>query len=370
MPDAYIGLISGTSMDGIDAVLVEFGQRSLSIRSTLAFDYPAGLRERLQQATRSPSTFTIDEFGELDRWVGECFRDAALAVIEEAGASASDVRAIGSHGQTVRHRPDAEHRFTLQIGDPSVIATGTGIDTVADFRRADLALGGEGAPLVPAFHDWLFRAEDRSRAILNIGGVANLTILPAGDGPVTGFDTGPGNSLMDTWAERHLGKPFDHGGEWSMSGQVDSALLDAMLDDEYFAVTPPKSTGFEYFNADWLERFDIGSMTPANVQASLCELTAASIASALDQWAPDVAAVFVCGGGAHNSSLLERLGRRLPDSEVGTTASIGLDPDWVEACAFAWLTMRRLENAPGSVATVTGASRDAILGAIHAGGRA
>lgn len=371
MHDApYIGLISGTSVDGIDAVLVRFEPHRVLLLKSHVAEYPETLKERLLAAIRDPSSFTVDEFGELDTWVGAAFRDAALELLDAANVSKREVRAIGSHGQTIRHRPDAEHRFTLQLGDPSTIATGTGIETVADFRRADLALGGEAAPLVPPFHHWLFGGNSKPRAILNLGGIANLTLLPGDGSDVTGFDVGPANSLMDLWAARHLGKPYDDNGRWAASGSVDPELLAALLDDPWFDVEPPKSTGFEYFNPAWLERHDLDRLAPADVQATLLELSSASIAASLERWAPETAELFVCGGGAHNAALLTSLGRRLGDTSVETTASAGLDPDWVEATAFAWLAARRLAGQPGSFASVTGASRDTLLGGIYSPGSA
>ena len=366
MQDApYIGLISGTSVDAIDAVLVRFEPHGVQLLESHVAAYPDALRDRLLAAIREPERFTVDEYGELDTWVGACFRDAALGLLERAGADPADVRAIGSHGQTVRHRPDAAHRFTLQIGDPATIATGTGIDTVADFRRADLALGGQGAPLVPPFHDWLFGRSEQPRAILNLGGIANLTLLAGSEEPVTGFDVGPANSLMDLWAQQHLGRPYDDGGAWAASGSADEGLLEQMLADPWFDLPPPKSTGFEYFNMDWLGRHAIDRASPENVQATLCELSAVAVARALDRWAPDTADVFVCGGGAHNVALLESLAIQMPGRTVETTGKTGLDPDWVEATAFAWLAARTLSRRPGSLASVTGASRDSVLGGIY-----
>ncbi len=368
MHDApYIGLISGTSVDAIDAVLVRFEPRRVLVLKTLVAPYPDALRERLLAAIRRPDSCAVDEYGELDTWVGAALRDAAIELLDAAGVAASDVRAIGSHGQTIRHRPDAEHRFTLQLGDPSTIATGTGIDTVADFRRADLALGGEAAPLVPPFHHWLFGGNDRPRAILNLGGIANLTLLPGDGSDVTGFDVGPANSLMDLWAERHLGTPYDENGNWAATGAADQDLLRRMLEDPWFELAPPKSTGFEYFNRAWLERHDVDRLEPADVQATLLELTSASVAASVERWAPGAGEVFVCGGGAQNAVLLASLARRLPDARVESTASAGLDPDWVEATAFAWLAAKRLAGQPGSLASVTGASRGAVLGGIYSG---
>ncbi len=365
MPDHYIGLISGTSMDGIDAVLVTFGEQTVSIEHALTRAYPSSLRGALFVVTRDPDTCTVDVIGELDRHVGECFRDAVLELLEAADVKAEDVHAIGSHGQTLRHCPDAKRPFTLQIGDPATIATGTDITTVADFRRADIALGGQGAPLVPPFHDWLFRSDSVDRAVLNVGGIANLTILPAGDAPVTGFDTGPGNGLMDAWILEHKGKPFDHDGKWAAENEPDADMLEQLLADPYFAAEPPKSTGFEHFNLDWLARHHIAHLDAGTVQATLLELTAASIATALERHAPETTELLVCGGGSHNLALMRRLSDRLAGIAVDTTDVAGLAADHVEACAFAWLAMRTLNQETGSAASVTGASRDAMLGAIH-----
>lgn len=369
MPDFYIGLMSGTSIDGIDAVLARFDDRSLRLAKTRSHGYPPALRRRLRDAILEPASCHVDETGELDTWVGECFGAAANALLRDAGTDAAAVRAIGSHGQTLRHRPDAPRRFTLQIGNPAVIAAATGIDTIADFRRADVALGGQGAPLVPPFHEWLLRRPGSDRAVANIGGIANLTILPGSDDAATGFDTGPGNVLLDAWMREQRGRPFDEGGHFAASGGADATLLERMLRDPWFALPAPKSTGTEYFNPRWLAAQDVAGLAAADVQATLCELTAASIADALVAAAPATAELFVCGGGAHNADLLARLRRRLPAVRVDTTAAAGLDPDWVEAAAFAWLAKRHVEGLPGSLPAVTGASRAALLGALYPAGR-
>jgi anhydro-N-acetylmuramic acid kinase len=367
MPDLYIGLISGTSMEGVDAALVAFGDRSLELVSGLTAPYPEALRRQLLDAARNPDSCTADVIGSLDHWVGECFRDAARELLQAAGVDAARVRAIGSHGQTLRHRPDEARPYTLQIGNADVIAKGTGIDCVADFRSADLALGGQGAPLVPPFHEWLFRSTDVGRCILNVGGIANITVLPPGPGPVTGFDTGPGNTLMDAWIGRHRAQDFDEGGRWASSGAPIRPVLEAMLADPYFAKAPPKSTGFEYFNEAWLSALLATDMQPADVQATLAELTAVTIAEAIGRYAPETREVLVCGGGVHNRDLLRRLGEHLGPVALSSTADAGLDPDRVEACAFAWLAMRTVGGEPGNAPGVTGASREAVLGAIHSG---
>jgi len=349
-------------MDGIDAALVRFSENELSVVATINHEYPAELRKKLFAASRDPDSCTLDVLGELDTWVGESFCDASLALLQQGKVVAASVRAIGSHGQTVRHRPDAAHRFTLQIGDPSIIAAGTGIDTVADFRSADMALGGEGAPLTPAFHNWLFRDDATTRVVLNIGGIANITILPSGDNPVTGFDTGPGNTLLDAWTEKHQGIAFDNEGSWAADGTVSKALLQSLLGDPWFAKAAPKSTGFEYFNLDWLATNLSAGLAAIDVQATLVEVTAVSIANSIP---PAASEVFVCGGGAHNAYLLQRLGAHLPNMSITTTSTAGLDPDWVEAVAFAWLAMRRINTEPGNIPAVTGATRPAVLGALY-----
>ena len=357
--------MSGTSMDGIDAVLVSFGEHDLSIAASVKQAYPDALRAELFAARSKQDASTVDELGELHAQVGECFRDAALDVLARGGIDASAIRAIGSHGQTIRHCPDADHPFSLQIGDPSIIASGTAIDTVADFRSADIELGGQGAPLTPAFHEWLLQDDSSDHVVLNIGGIANITVLPSNDLPVTGFDTGPGNTLLDAWIEKQQGTSYDDEGKWAATGTVNDELLRALLSDEWFDRAPPKSTGFEYFNLEWIATRDVAGIDARDVQATLVELTAASIADSILRVAPSTNQVFVCGGGAHNAYLLQRIGARLPGIEVATTSAAGLDPDWVEAVAFAWLAMRRIRGETGNLPAVTGAARPTVLGALY-----
>ena len=364
--ELYAGLISGTSVDGIDAVLVRFGEHAVSVLASLSYPYPDALRDRLLEAIRDPGSTSVDEIGALETLVGESFRDAALAVIEASGQRKSDIKAIGSHGQTLRHQPDATPRFTIQVGDPSIIATGTGITTVADFRRPDLALGGQGAPLVPPFHRWLFGNDPGSTTVIaNIGGIANITILPANAGPVRGYDTGPGNTLMDAWTRRHRNAPYDADGAWAASGTVDEELLAGLIGDDYFQRLPPKSTGFEHFNLEWLEAHAIQAIAPADVQATLLELTAQSLADAIGESAPGCRNLFICGGGMDNATLVGRIRSLLPQAAVESTASRGLDPDWVEACAFAWLARERMSGRSGNLPDATGAVREAPLGAVY-----
>ena len=359
----YIGLMSGTSMDGIDAALVRFGDPGVELLATHSHPYPDTLRHALGKAVMTPPDEPIPDLGALDRQVGERFRDAANELLQRAGMDAAEVRAIGSHGQTVRHQPDAPRPYTLQIGNPDLIARGTGIVTVGDFRSADIAVGGQGAPLVPPFHDWLFGDVEATRVIVNIGGIANITILGAGD--VRGFDTGPGNTLLDAWIQRHRSLPLDRDGEWAGSGHQLDDVLERLLRYEYFGMEPPKSTGVEEFNLAWLAQFDVDRHEPVDVQATLAELTARSIADHVQRYAADAAELYICGGGAHNVDLVARLARNLPDTRVSSTADVGLDPDWVEAVAFAWLAMRTMEGLTGNLPSVTGASRKVVLGEIH-----
>jgi anhydro-N-acetylmuramic acid kinase len=307
--------------------------------------------------------------GQADRELGLAFGAAVNSLLQNAGIPHSAVRAIGSHGQTIRHRPPAPHQnhpFTLQVGDPSSIAQLTGIATVADFRRRDIAAGGQGAPLVPAFHRAVFNS-NRCRAIVNIGGIANITLLPTA-GSVLGFDTGPGNTLMDSWITRHRGESYDRDGAWAAAGKVVPSLLTSLLNDPYFAAPAPKSTGREHFNLAWLDRHLAESTSPvsaSDVQATLAELTAQSIARAIVALSPAPREVFVCGGGAYNSHLMVRLEALLHPRQLGNTAQLGIAPEWVEATAFAWLAQQTLAGKPGNEPAVTGAQSYCVLGAIY-----
>jgi anhydro-N-acetylmuramic acid kinase len=323
------------------------------------------LREALLLASRNPSKTTVDNLGELDHWVGSCFRDAALELLSSSGTDHALVSAIGSHGQTIRHLPRAERPFTLQIGDPNIIASGTGITTVADFRRRDIAAGGEGAPLAPAFHRWLFAEQDRHRVVLNIGGIANISVLPPGGENVTGFDTGPGNGLMDAWIQQEKNAPFDESGTWASGGNVLAEFLARMLGDEYFQLPPPKSTGFEYFNLEWvLRHVGAENLSAIDIQASLLEVTARSISDAVKHYAANTQEMLVCGGGVHNSALISRLSAMMDPVGVRSTGDYGLDPDWVEAAAFGWLAKQTLLGQPGNLPSVTGARQAEVLGGI------
>jgi anhydro-N-acetylmuramic acid kinase len=293
---------------------------------------------------------------------------ATQGLLAEAGCQPAEIIAIGSHGQTIRHIPEGEYRTSFQIGDPNLIAELTGITTVADFRRRDMAAGGQGAPLVPAFHNQVFRASGINRVILNIGGIANITILPGDEeDPVSGFDTGPGNGLMDAWIFKHQGKQFDLNGEWAASGRVRPDLMDQMLADPYFSQAAPKSTGKEYFHLDWLKKHLPKKAKAEDIQASLCELTAMTISQAIQQTAPATDEIYVCGGGAHNPHLIQRLNELHKPVNVTSTSELGLSPDWVEATCFAWLAKQTLHQQAANLPSVTGARHNVVLGGIYWG---
>ena len=364
--ELYIGLMSGTSMDGIDAVLVELDDETCTIVQTHSQPWPEQLLRRLRRCIEQPGQVDIAEIGRLHHELGKAFADTALELLGAAHVPPPAVTAIGSHGQTILHAPDDPAPCSIQLGDPGTIAVETAIAVVADFRNADIALGGQGAPLVPAFHRWAFGHENEDRAVVNIGGIANVTILHA-DGRTTGYDTGPGNTLLNGWIARHHGRPYDASGAWAASGQVNGALLGAMAADPYFSRPPPKSTGLEHFNAVWLDRYIAelpSSPPPEDVQATLSELTALQIANALCAL-PGLEQLAACGGGAANRDLISRLHLMLPNCRILTTADWGIDPAWVEAVAFAWLARQRIHAQPSNLPSVTGAAAGVSLGGIY-----
>ncbi len=361
----YIGLISGTSADGIDAALVDFNDGVPRLQTSYVHPWPSSLRTRLLALAQAEATLDLDTFGRLDVETGECFAEAALQLLKRSGTSARTIRAIGSHGQTVRHRPGGTHPFTLQIGNPAVIAERCGIDVVADFRRADIAAGGQGAPLVPALHAALLSAPGQTRVVLNLGGIANISVLGA-DRSVLGFDTGPANGLLDAWCMRQRGEAFDRDGAYATSGHVDDELLTTLLADDYFALPPPKSSGREYFHLAWLASHPrLAVVAAQDVQATLLELTARSVALAIQHHAATATQVLACGGGVHNGALMRRLQELLHSLEVTSTASAGVNPDFLEAVAFAWLARQRLLDQPGNLPAVTGARGPRVLGAVY-----
>lgn len=364
-PDLYLGLMSGTSVDGVDAVIVNFGGPLPIVVHSLTVPYPQSISNRIRALTRADSV-AINELCGLDVEIAEYYVEVVHQILTDASISPGSITAIGSHGQTIHHNPDQKPRFTLQIGDPNTLCASSGITTVADFRRRDMALGGQGAPLATAFHQSVFGSAETDRAVVNIGGIANITFLPADtEAAIIGFDTGPGNTLLDYWINLHLNQAFDDEGKWGAAGAIDKDLLEAMLSSEpYFMREPPKSTGTEYFSPHWLKKFDIDQQSPQNIQATLLELTARTIALGIDGLEQPPRECYICGGGAHNRALLSRLESLLPYTTLETTASLGIDPDYVEAIAFAWLARQTIHGMPGNLPSVTRARSPAILGGI------
>jgi anhydro-N-acetylmuramic acid kinase len=363
----YIGIMSGTSMDGIDASLVEFHSQGHRHLASNFRKWPQELQLQLRSISQ-PGDNEIEKLGVLDARVADEFAQCALDLLKQAEVNPQQVEAIGSHGQTVRHRPEATIPFTLQIGDANRIAEQTGITTVADFRRRDMAAGGQGAPLVCAFHEAMFHDNSEARVILNIGGIANITILPADTNtPVSGFDTGPGNTLLDSWTRKHLHVPYDESGSWAAGGHIEIPLLEELLRDDYLNQAPPKSTGPEYFNLEWLESIlaKNPNIEPQDIQSTLLEFSVNSIARAIVTEAPGCSRVIVCGGGVHNQEFMKRLRRELENIQLDSCAEYGIDPNQVEAIAFAWLARQTLLGLPGNIPGVTGASGHRVLGGIY-----
>ena len=367
--EIYVGLMSGTSLDGIDIAILDFGEFPPRLLHANTAPYPDPVRKRLRDLCQS-STIRLDDLYGLDAELGEMYAQVVNQALEIADIDRDLVKALGSHGQTIRHSPDSVVPFTVQIGDPSRIAALTGITTVADFRRKDIALGGQGAPLAPSFHRFLFQSEEESRALVNIGGIANITLLPTDpEQPVIGFDTGPGNTLLDYWNSVHNDSAYDDAGTWASNGQVIDSLLEQMISTEdYFNLDPPKSTGTGYFSPTWLSQFLDHAFDPGDVQATLVELTAQTIASAISRLPQHPQSVFVCGGGACNQYLLDRLAANSPDCNLATTEALGLHPDFVEASAFAWLARARINMQAGNIPEVTRAGHAAILGGVYLAG--
>ena len=363
----YVGLISGTSMDGIDAGVFRFGTSEFACLASTTTAYSDELRNELAALRTQNAQIALDALGQLDVSVGHAFADAALAAIRAAGVAPTDISAIGSHGQTVRHNVSDELPFTLQVGDPHTIAARTGCVCVADFRRADVARGGQGAPLLPLLHDWLFCARRQPVAVLNLGGIANVTLLPV-EGPLVAFDTGPANILIDQWLQAYAGEAFDRGGRRASAGTVNEPLLAAMLDEPYFAEAAPKSTGFELFNLGWLDAFrsQLDTMSADDTVATLTGLTIRSIARAISGLSPQPAAVWVAGGGVHNPVMLAGLRAALTPTPIDTMATMSIDPDQLEAAGFAWLARERMAGRLTRHTEVTGAATRAPLGVIVA----
>jgi anhydro-N-acetylmuramic acid kinase len=369
--ELFIGLMSGTSLDGVDGVLADFSDGRIAVKAYATAEFPVALRAELM-ALNTPGDNELHRAALAGNGLARAYAGVVHQLLADSGIAAGAITAIGAHGQTVRHRPLEfdDVGYTLQINNPSLLAELTGIDVVGDFRSRDLAAGGQGAPLVPAFHRALFARADETVAVLNIGGISNLSLLPATNAPdgaiVLGFDCGPGNALMDHWCQTYQGQPFDRGGQWAASGQVLPPLLAQLRADPYFAKAPPKSTGRDLFNPTWLaSHLGTTAMAPADVQATLTELTASACAADLVNYGKDSKLLIVCGGGALNDHLLGRLRALLPGVQVVASTDEGLPPQQVEAAAFAWLARCTVRREAGNLASVTGARGARVLGAIY-----
>ena len=364
----YIGVMSGTSLDAIDVVVAVIDQHMVAQQASYSHPIPQALRQQIL-AVNQGQLLTLSQFGQLDTRLGRLFADAVNGLLKQQHLSREDVIAIGCHGQTVWHEPQGDAPHTIQIGDNNQIAAATGIAVVGDFRRRDMALGGQGAPLVPAFHQAILMHPTERRMVLNIGGIANLSLLFP-DQPPRGFDTGPGNMLLDAWIGQQQGKPYDQDGNWAAGGQVIQPLLQNMLSDPYFALAAPKSTGREYFNLGWLEQHlaHFPDANPQDVQATLTELTATAIADQVLLHG-GCERLLVCGGGGRNKHLIACLGAKLPAIHIGSTDQAGISGDDMEALAFAWLAWRTINGLPGNLPSVTGASEATVLGAVYPANR-
>lgn len=367
MAELYVGIVSGTSLDGLDTALVELGEDSCRVVRARTTPFPELLGDGLAALVTDPRT-DLRELGTLSVAFAEFAAECVLALLVDAEREPDEITAIGFSGHTVFHQPLPPRAFTLQLGDPSTIAARTRITTVADIRSMDVALGGQGAPVLPALHAWQLGDAQEVRVVVNIGGIANLTCLNPGRA-VTGFDSGPGNALMNAWCRLADRGPFDRDGTWARSGSVITALLRRLRADDYFPLPAPKSTGLEHFNIAWLQRAvdETPNAAPADVQATLLELTATTIADAVKAGEPEARRVIVCGGGAYNAALLERLEALLAPTIVETSAVHGIEPEWVETAGFAWLARARLQGNAGNLPSVTGAREPALLGGVYSG---
>ncbi len=369
--ELYIGLMSGTSMDAVDCALVDLSDpSSYELIDFINIDIPAELKNQLISLCQESSGDQIQTLGEADVTLGKLFASTALSILEKNHLDKQSIRAIGSHGQTIRHQPpgQSEQSFSIQIGDPNTITALTGITTVADFRRKDIALGGQGAPLLPAFHQQILSSATSDRIILNIGGMANITLLKKDNPTIIGFDTGPGNILLDGWIQLNKNQSYDANGDWAASGNYNQELLDLMLEDHYFLTPPPKSTGREQFNTTWLnsKMIDFGKqLNPEDVQATLVQLSVVSIAEAVDSLL-STGEVIVCGGGARNLQLMLALTKQLPNFNVTTSDTYGVNSDAMEAIAFAWFAKQALDKNLIDLSQITGSSSPQILGAVYA----
>ncbi|MDZ4297490.1 MAG: anhydro-N-acetylmuramic acid kinase [Moraxellaceae bacterium] len=366
MGELYIGIMSGTSIDAADAVLVDFSHNKPELLAHLSLPWPAAIRTKILTLAAGGSE-EIEAFGDVDILVARHFAELTAQLLASTPYTADDIRVIGCHGQTIRHRPNATRPFTIQIGDPNTLAEKTGIAVACDFRRRDLAAGGQGAPLVPAFHQAVFAHPQQTVVALNLGGIANISVMHPGK-PIRGYDTGPANMLLDAWCLNATGQHYDENGDWAASGEINDSLLKALLAHPYLQRPAPKSTGREEFGLSWLNSTLYGqaALEANSIQATLCELTAISVAEAIK--AEEACGQLVlCGGGAFNGYLVSRLQHHLPTWQLCRSSDYGIDPQWVEACAFAWLAKQLIDHQAGNVPTVTGADRACVLGGIYPG---
>ena len=365
MTKLYLGVLSGTSMDAIDMAAVDFNDKQPRILATLSEPLPSNYQTTYRSIIKAGNC-TINELGELDNWTGELFANAVLNFLQQHKIDTKSIQAIGSHGQTIWHAPDGKRPFTMQIGDPNVIAVKTGITTIADFRRADMAAGGKGAPFAPAFHQAVFADPNEDRCVINIGGISNISVLSQNE--YKGFDIGPGNCLMDRCAQNYFKLDYDKDGEIASCGAISDALLAACLNDPYFSKLPPKSTGIEYFNEAWLQakmqQATTENLQPNDIMATLLELTTNTIATTIKNLKLNNPRVFLCGGGAKNISLCASLSKQLGQT-VQTTQALGIDPAWVEAALFAWLAKQNFTRTAVDLRAITGAKQKLILGAVY-----
>ncbi|WP_396956348.1 anhydro-N-acetylmuramic acid kinase [Nitrosomonas sp.] len=359
----YIGIMSGTSLDGIDAVLVNFSGLSFSLLYTCHIPYDQPLQTELLCLNRTGEN-ELHRAAVLSNRLSGRYAQAVRQLLEKSGIDPGEIVAIGCHGQTVRHCPQPENSYSIQLVNGALLAELTGMTVVTDFRSRDIAAGGQGAPLVPAFHHEMFAHRDIHRLIINIGGITNITSLPV-TGSVNGFDCGPGNMLMDAWCLKHTGMAYDRNGSWAKSGRVIGPLLENLLDFPYFSLAPPKSTGREMFDLDWLQPYLTDDEATQDVQSTLLQLTVQTIANSVETYYPAARELYLCGGGAHNGALTARLQQKLPDQRINRTDVLGIEAEWVEACAFAWLARQSIERTPGNLPAVTGASGSRTLGAIY-----
>ena len=360
----YIGLMSGTSMDAIDVALIEFDKKAI-LKFYRQHPLESSLKNQVRLINEKSSLVDVVK---LDSKLGYVFANAVNELLKETHTSPNEIIAIGSHGQTVLHAPTITNKTSIQISDPNIICAETGITVVADFRRMDMAFGGQGAPLASAFHEYQFKNNNKSTVILNIGGFANITLLPCDKNEIVGFDTGPGNTLLDCWIKRNKNKEYDKDGLWASSGKEDNELLQQLLKDDYFSSPIPKSTGREYFNLEWLKinlKKLNKELSAENIQATLLKLSGVTITNAIKKYAAGFSEVIVCGGGAYNLLLMKTIEDLLVDFKVTTTSDYGLSPDCIEAVAFGWLAKKRLENKPANIPSVTGANKNVILGGVY-----